>query len=492
MENHISDSNFFGDYDCWQKLTNFQIFFNNSRINAWSRDKYYKVSDYVVYNGNLYQCVEEHTSSSIFTDDILYWDSLTDLSNGTRVQIWTERQLYNKNDLVVYNNDLYICSGTHISSNFYTDVYYWHVLMEDDNVKIANWMKDIDYKEFNLTIYNNYIYCCVQSHTSTDFIENYECWKLVGHAAESVNNFVSNYNYHPGDVIIYNGRFYLCIRTYTSLNFSYDIAYWELLNNICEPIQVNKTYKKNDLVFYNEYVYKCIIPHTVSYFEANNWQKIMTEGSYLKNTKMNLYTKNVQYNVGDIVVYNDAIYECTVSHFSNEFDEYKWTLINKDIIHKWKRNYNYMLNDCILFDDKIYLCVNAHLSNIFISDVNNWDCLTDEDIDITRWEENEQYSVYELILHKDTLYVCLKNHISSNNFELDNEYWGKVTIPDAFYDSDDDPLSDEDVIRFRNTLLTYIDLYGEDVAYTMFKEEYWKYITSLNNEKVYFNDENFY
>ena len=493
MENHISDSNFFGDYDYWQKLTNFQMFFNNSRINAWSRDKHYKVSDYAIYNGNLYQCVEEHTSTAIFTDDILYWDSLTDLSNGTRVQVWSGKQLYNKNDLVIYNNDLYICSGTHVSSNFYTDIYYWHVLMEDDNIKIANWIKDKDYKKFDLTIYNNYIYCCIQSHTSTDFIEDYEYWTLVGNISESVNEYLPNHNYHPGDIIIYNSRFYLCIHTYTSPNvFIYDKSYWELLNNTCETIKLNNTYKKGDLVFYDSYVYKCLIPHTVEYFIVENWQKIMTEGSYLKNMKMNLYKKGINYIIGDIVIYNDIIYECIVSHHSDSFDEYKWTLINKSIIHPWKRNVNYVLNDCVLFNDNIYRCVNTHLSNIFISDVNNWDCLTSKDINITNWAERTSYFIYNLILYQDTLYVCLKNHISSDNFEQDENYWGTVTIPDTFYDIDDNPLSDEEVLRFRNTLLMYIDLYGEDIAYTMFKEEYWKFITSLNNEKVYFNDENLY
>ena len=487
-ENHISDSNFLGDYDYWQKLTNFQMFFHNSKLNAWSRDHLYKVSDFVAYNGNLYQCVEEHTSSALFTDDILYWDSLTDLSNGTRVQVWTSKQVYNKNDLVIYNNDLYICSGTHVSSNFYTDIYYWHSLMGNNNIKVVNWMKDYNYKEFDLTIYNNYIYCCVKEHLSDDFINDYENWTLIGNVNGKVNNYIANHNYHIGDIIIQNGIFYLCIRNYTSPNiFIYDRAYWEKLNLTCEDIELNKTYSIGDLVFYDSYVYKCIVSHTATYFISDNWQKLMTDGSYLKNTKIDLYLGK-KYKVGDIIVYNDVIYECIKEHTANKFNESNWLLVNNSILYKWKRNYNYVLNDCVIYDGNIYRCMKSHLSNIFISDIMNWECLTGENVNIIIWNINTSYSAYDLVLHDNTLYVCLKNHISSNNFELDNEYWGKVVVPDIFYEIDDEPLSDEEILKFRNTLLMYIDLYGENIAYTMFKEEYWKYITSLNNENVYFED----
>ena len=126
---------------------------------------------------------------------------------------------------------------------------------------------------------------------------------------------------------------------------------WQKITNTQKPsIETWKTdteYKKNEIVVYNEKIYKCAIDHTsgtdfsvdrTKYWESlsdnpiiNDW---ISENNYevgtcvIKSNQNGIvdWTASKQYNVNDEVVYNGYIYTCKTQNTDTEFTETNWEI----------------------------------------------------------------------------------------------------------------------------------------------------------------------
>ena len=86
--------------------------------------------------------------------------------------------------------------------------------------------------------------------------------------------------------------------------------------------QVNKKYKVNYPVLYENKIYRCIESHTASStFDETKWETVSNADSGLKT-----WGENTLYKTGDIVVYGNGIYQCITEHTSTStFDTTNWT-----------------------------------------------------------------------------------------------------------------------------------------------------------------------
>lgn len=124
---------------------------------------------------------------------------------------------------------------------------------------------------------------------------------------------------------------------------------WQKITNAQKPsIETWKTgtdYKKNEIVVYNEKIYKCAVDHTSGtdfsadkplYWESlsdnpiiNDW---ISGNNYevgtcvIKSNQNGIvdWTASKQYNVNDEVVYNGYIYTCKTQNTDAEFTESNW------------------------------------------------------------------------------------------------------------------------------------------------------------------------
>lgn len=85
-------------------------------LTSWSANRLYKVNIAVLYNGQIYVCTEEHTSTPIF--DKAKWKSV---SGSSLIDTWKPNTKYNKDDIIIENSNLYICTNTHISPTKFTE-----------------------------------------------------------------------------------------------------------------------------------------------------------------------------------------------------------------------------------------------------------------------------------------------------------------------------------------------------------------------------------
>ena len=124
---------------------------------------------------------------------------------------------------------------------------------------------------------------------------------------------------------------------------------WQKITNTQKPsIETWRTgtdYKKNEIVVYNEKIYKCAVDHTSGtdfsvdkpkYWESlsdnpiiNDW---ISGNNYevgtcvIKSNQNGIvdWTASKQYNVNDEVVYNGYIYTCKTQNTDTEFTEANW------------------------------------------------------------------------------------------------------------------------------------------------------------------------
>lgn len=114
-----------------------------------------------------------------YADSLKIWSN--DSANNWK-DSWTTSTVYTQNNIVRFSNTAYVCSNTHTSSVFSSDVKssYWTTIL-DGNYWKSTWQADTYYSEQDVVQYNSTLYVCKQPHTSNSntnlIISNADYWK---------------------------------------------------------------------------------------------------------------------------------------------------------------------------------------------------------------------------------------------------------------------------------------------------------------------------
>ena len=95
---------------------------------AWVSGKSYAIDDRVKYDGNLYKCLQAHTSQADWSPDATHalWVVVSIDEYPEWVQPTGAHDAYKTGDKVSYNGKHYVCT---IDANTYApDVYGWEIM----------------------------------------------------------------------------------------------------------------------------------------------------------------------------------------------------------------------------------------------------------------------------------------------------------------------------------------------------------------------------
>lgn len=169
-----------------------------------------------------------------------------------------------------------------------------------------------------------------------------------------------------GDIVIYDNKIYKCITSHSSTDiFILDakIKVWEEMDEIesydYDEWVKNKGYLNGDIVIHGDKTYKCITSHlSADIFSVDNdiWVKIV---DYPK------WKQEENYSEGDIITHDNKIYKCKDNHLSgDDFEIDKWEeigvmgiatntveYIGESRIDEFKR-YGKTINDSDLYNTK--------------------------------------------------------------------------------------------------------------------------------------------
>lgn len=119
----------------------------------------------------------------------------------------------------------------------------------------------------------------------------------------------------------------------------------------------DKQYYKNNLVYYDGAIQRAIVNSKQTVFNESEWVKITNN----HNFTINDWSANTQYFISDIVVYNNKLYRANGNNNDSNFIESKWTLLSSTnssanaSINVWMSNTEYDVGNIVAYNDGIYI-----------------------------------------------------------------------------------------------------------------------------------------
>ena len=174
----------------------------------------YTIDDVIRYGGYVYQCLEEHTSSTTLGGlevDQAKWK--IKWRGDSWEKDWTISTRYIRDDMVRYGGIVYRCLEGHSSAGSYVlglenDQAKWEIVIDGVDYK-GTWQSSDDssgtrYKVGDIVKYGPTQWRCKAGHTSTNiFLESsFDIW-MPGLGFES--DWDSSITYQPGDIVQYGG-----------------------------------------------------------------------------------------------------------------------------------------------------------------------------------------------------------------------------------------------------------------------------------------------
>ena len=320
VKNHVSND-FSLDKD------NFEITYSN--IRDFNASSYYKVGSYVLYDNNIYKALNDTKGDIGHKLKLQTSASFTDSDGVYTKEIGSDSSGYN---LVTEPTGNYI--NTVIDLGSICDV--TQVILSElisvncaPNEIVVETSKDgTDYTEADS--YSTGGYSGFKDGTALNINKKVRYIKLVFKSVYKSNGNIFTFN--KVEVYVSNPD-------------------WQKITNTQKPsIETWRTgteYKKNEIVVYNEKIYKCAVDHTSGsdfsadkpkYWESLNDNPIIndwisgnnyTVGTCVIKSNQNGivdWTASKQYNVNDEVMYDDYIYTCKTQNTDAEFTEANWEI----------------------------------------------------------------------------------------------------------------------------------------------------------------------
>lgn len=153
IEDDLTDTKF--DADKWQKVSSSGSG-SGSTIEEWEAVTKYKENTIVLKDNCLYRCLEAHTSSGDFADDIAKWK----ICSCNPVD-WAKKTYYPLGIVVIKDNGLYVCMEAHTSTALFDISKFAFV---DTSALVRDWATKTYYKEHEIVLHEGVLYRAEASH----------------------------------------------------------------------------------------------------------------------------------------------------------------------------------------------------------------------------------------------------------------------------------------------------------------------------------------
>lgn len=385
-----------------------------SAIPAWTPGITYTEGCYVTYAQNLYLCLANHTSGSTFSDDVANWKLMSGGNTSTGIGAWATSTAYHAGDYVTYQNNLYLCLTDHTSSTFAADASYWKQIGGEGS-GISGWETNTAYTAGQYVTYNTNLYICLVSHTSNVFATDLAAdkWKLIGYSDDKIGVWATSTDYTAGEYITYDQNLFLCTTSHTSTTFEADSSNWRLIGFAGYGIMdwtTNTEYVAGRYVTYNNDLYICLNDHTsTSSFDSDktNWKMVGGDSTIYE------WAANTTYATDSIIHHKGQLYKVATSiTTSNTFDNVP--VLEGFAPANWKAGSQFETGAIIQHGDTYYEVTQDFVA----SDTFSTACM--EPITISPWAANTTYSVGDIVIYNNVYYQAKTSFTSGSSFSADN------------------------------------------------------------------------
>ena len=368
---HTSTNTF--DETKWEEISALE-----NTVRPWATKTDYKANDLIYIDNVLYKCNTAHTSTT-FSADVSKWDNMY-----SNIRDFANNTFYKKGSYVLYNNNIYkALADTTGDISGHLQLQSSASFRDTSNI----YTKVIGADSQGISLFTepngNYI------NTVIDLGNVYDVTKIT------LSDIVTGYC-EPGETAIEistDGTSYIEANSFvTSGYFDYTDFFQLNINKKARYIKIvfKSVYKGNNGTGNNfDFI-------NVSIYTANtDWQKITNT----QKPTIEAWTPNTDYSVDEVVIYNNKIYKCNKAHTSTtDFGADKliyWNSLNDNPIindwasgttyevgsmviisnanniSEWETNTSYNANDEVIYNGYIYMCKTANTDATFTE--SNWE-----------------------------------------------------------------------------------------------------------------------
>ena len=170
----------------WQLVIEGNIECDSISLREWTIGVDYEINDFVIFNKNIYKCNANHTSAD-FELEIANWDLVIEsniVPETILINDWKDAVDYVEDEYVLHENCLYKCILAHTSTIFVDDIAYWELILDGTTCKgiqILEWKALNEYTTGQYVLIANSIYQAKTDHTSSlDFNTDKEAnWNRI-------------------------------------------------------------------------------------------------------------------------------------------------------------------------------------------------------------------------------------------------------------------------------------------------------------------------
>jgi hypothetical protein len=305
---------------------------------------------------------------------------------------WTASTLYEPGMLVYVGGNVYLCVNSHTSStNFNSDLINWELFAVGRNFR-NTWTPATRYRVGDVIRYNGYTYQCALEHTSGAISEGVivgnndldddstaETWTVAVENYTYVGSFTASTRYRKNDLVKYGGSILKCITEHTSIEIIVNENFVTYLSGFEFDDQWNSSiyYAIGDVTRYGGVVY---VAAQNNYNSQPGINQINDAG--LGNPAWTVINKginfrgeydpgsNIQYQEGDIVRRGGALWVSLTNQFTDDsslrsLDTSNWQLqiAAQNFRGSWRTDQDYNLYDLVYFRGTVYYAGTPHNSS---------------------------------------------------------------------------------------------------------------------------------
>jgi len=282
---------------------------------------------------------------------------------------------------------------------------------------VALFQNTIAYKEGQLIVAQNKLY---MANKDVFGAWNQDDWNLITtDLTVTIGDYVINGNYKLNEIIFFNGVLYRAKKALSSPGaFNYDD--WLAVGGSSGIPDHNpsKVYREGELVARNDFIYRAKVNDVSGAWDQTKWLELAGRSRVRGDFVANL---DVVYKRSDIVFYSGQLWQAngdiinpTVFTVGTAGATWK-SLSRKGAIAPFYENTFYVKGDMVLYQQKIYESKDSKF--IATWDFADWDYRFNLDVTITGYKNNRQYFKDNIITVENRLYRCLTNIDIPKNYD---------------------------------------------------------------------------
>ena len=363
----------------------------------WNTGIEYKIDDVVQYSGSSFVCIVRHTASALFNSDFKNVDQANSVPAPRWIKMtdgfawrdqWESSSVYDPGDIVLAGGVLYLCIETHTSTGTFNDnVEKWTVYSAQISFR-SQWEESTEYKVNDVVRYGGIVYRCIEEHTSADEISGLEFdqekWTIYYLGDDYKSDWELDVQYKANDLVKFGGSLYRSNQQNTPIDDSvinFEKEFWDLVApgyQFRGEWDSEITYRIGDVVRHGGWLFYSLTDNFNDNPATNLYQlekrtdpiawEIVTKGINFRGE----WSFENLYKTGDLVRRGGNIYvalldtEITADGSTLDYlDDSNWELVNQgqNFVSNWDVDREYALGDIAVLYGTAYICKLAHVSD---------------------------------------------------------------------------------------------------------------------------------